>query len=64
MRSHATVVTGWIEITLPNGQIVKAPFGQDWTDTGLISANDNWSGVSGVIGYRGDDLTTVTGADP
>jgi hypothetical protein len=20
--------------------------------------------VSGVIGYRGDDLTTVTGADP
>jgi hypothetical protein len=25
--SHATVVTGWIEITLPNGQIVKAPFG-------------------------------------
>jgi hypothetical protein len=40
------------------------PFGQDWTDTGLISANDNWSGVPGVIGYRGDDLTTVTGADP
>jgi hypothetical protein len=27
VRSHATVVTGWIEITLPNGQIVKAPFG-------------------------------------
>jgi len=40
------------------------PFGQDWTNTGLITVDDNWSGVPGVIGYRGDDLTTATGTDP
>ena len=40
------------------------PFGQDWSDTGLISVDDDWSGVPGVTGYRGDDLTTATGTDP
>ncbi len=40
------------------------PFSQSWTDTGLITADDNWSGVPGIVGYRGDDLTTVTATDP
>jgi len=40
------------------------PFTQNWTDTGLITANDNWTGVPGIIGYRGDDLTAMAGADP
>ena len=40
------------------------PFSQDWSDTGLITTDDDWSGVPGVIGYRGDDLTTATGTDP
>jgi hypothetical protein len=40
------------------------PFAQDWTDTGLITANDDWSGVPGIVGYRGDDLTGGTGTDP
>ncbi|HEV8535591.1 MAG TPA: Ig-like domain-containing protein [Candidatus Limnocylindria bacterium] len=40
------------------------PFAQSWTDTGQITANDDWSGVPGVIGYRGDDLTAATGTDP
>ena len=40
------------------------PFSQDWSNTGLITANDNWSGVPGIVGYRGDDLTTATGTDP
>lgn len=39
-------------------------FTQDWTNTGLITANDDWSGVPSVVGYRGDALTAVTGADP
>jgi len=38
-------------------------FTQDWTNIGQITANDNWSGVPFVIGYRGDDLTTATGTD-
>jgi hypothetical protein len=40
------------------------PYAQDWSNAGLITADDNWSGVSGVQGYRGDDITATTGADP
>ena len=27
------------------------PFSQNWTNIGLITTNDNWSGVPGIIGY-------------
>lgn len=40
-----------------------ADFQQDWTNTGLLTANDSWTGVPSIIGFRGDGLTT-TGADP
>lgn len=40
------------------------PFTQSWSNTGLISANDTWSGVPGVVGYLGDGLTGSTGVDP
>lgn len=40
------------------------PFSQNWSNTGMITVNDDWSGVSGIEGYRGDDLTTATGTDP
>src|SRR6185503_8599946 len=40
------------------------PFSQDWTNTGLITADDVWSGVPGIIGYRGDGLTGGTAVDP
>jgi len=40
------------------------PFTQNWSNTGLISGDDDWSGVSGIVGFRGDDLTTTTGTDP
>lgn len=40
------------------------PFTQDWTNIGLITANDNWSGVSGIMGYRGDGLAPTDGYDP
>jgi hypothetical protein len=39
-------------------------FSQDWTNTGLITTNDNWTGVPSIIGYRGDAITAVTGSDP
>jgi hypothetical protein len=39
-------------------------FAQNWSNTGLITTDDNWSGVPSILGYRGDDLTTVTGTDP
>ena len=40
------------------------PFGQNWTNTGLITTANDWSGVPGIIGYRGDALTGSTGTDP
>src|ERR1700730_2609812 len=45
------------------------PFSQNWTNTGLITTSNDWSGVAGIIGYRGDDFgtgvaTSTTGVDP
>ena len=40
------------------------PFSQNWTNTSLITLDDNWSSVPGITGYSGDDLTTATGVDP
>ena len=40
------------------------PFSQDWSAEGLISVSDDWLSVPGIIGYRGDGLTTATGVDP
>jgi hypothetical protein len=44
------------------------PFVQQWTNTGLITTDNDWSGVPGIIGYRGDDFggaaTTTAGIDP
>jgi hypothetical protein len=40
------------------------PFSQNWTNIGMITVNDVWSGVPGFCGYRGDDITTTTGVDP
>lgn len=37
---------------------------QGWTDAGIITANDDWSGVPSVIGYRGDGLVSAAGIDP
>ncbi len=40
------------------------PFSQNWTNTELITVTDDWSGVPGIVGYRGDALTAATGTDP
>ena len=40
------------------------PFQQDWSNIGLITTSDDWSGVPGITGYRGDGLTGATGVDP
>ena len=44
------------------------PFAQDWSNAGLITANDDWSGVPGITGFLGDDGATTTapyaGGDP
>lgn len=45
-------------------------FSQDWTNTSLVIANDDWAGLwngstgTGIVGYRGDNLTGGTATDP
>lgn len=39
-------------------------FGQDWSNTGLITTSDDWSGVSSIEGFRGDGLTSANDVDP
>ncbi|MBA4261984.1 MAG: hypothetical protein C0443_08235 [Comamonadaceae bacterium] len=36
------------------------PFAQNWSNTGLISAADDWSGVPGIMGYLGDITSSTT----
>lgn len=40
------------------------PFSAAWNNINLITTNDDWSGVPGVMGFRGDNLTSSTGVDP
>ena len=40
------------------------PFSQDWHDRNLITTTDDWSGVPGIVGFLGQNITTTLGADP
>ncbi len=40
------------------------PFAQDWSTATLITVSNDWSGVPGIVGYRGDALSSADGADP
>jgi len=44
--------------------LAAGDFVQDWSDTGQITANDDWSGVPSITGYRGDGLASGTGVNP
>ncbi len=39
-------------------------FLQNWSNTGLITADDNWDNVPSIIGFRGDGLTASSGGNP
>jgi hypothetical protein len=40
------------------------PFAQAWSNASLISTDDDWTNVPGIVGYRGDGLTAKAGTDP
>jgi hypothetical protein len=44
---------------LAGGQLL-----QDWSNVGLITTDDNWSGVPSIQGFRGDGLAGGTAVDP
>ena len=66
---NATLADGSATGTITNDDgsayysLASGSFSQNWSNTGLITTNDNWSGVPYIIGFRGDDLTTATGTD-
>ncbi len=60
----AALLLGWTATAAADGTAQSLPFSQDWTNIGLITTNDDWSGVPGIQGYLGQDITTATGADP
>ena len=37
---------------------------QNWSNAGLITTDDNWSGVPSITGFRGDNVTAAVDADP
>ena len=53
------VFTLGIMVVKANNFAAVLPFSQDWSNTGLITVDDDWSGVNSIIGYRGDGLTGV-----
>ena len=40
------------------------PLLQSWADRAQITADDDWSRLSGIVGYRGDGLVAEPGKDP
>jgi hypothetical protein len=54
-----------LEIVSANNTPQTLPFTQNWTNTGLITTNDDWSNVPGIIGYLGDiNAMSPTNVDP
>ena len=52
-------------VALADSTAQTLPFSQNWTNTGLITANDNWSGVQGIEGYfLRNDAVSTTAVDP
>lgn len=58
------LILGLGSVALADGVYQSLPFAQNWSNTNLITVSDDWSGVPGIIGYRGDGLTGATGVDP
>lgn len=59
----ADQVIGIDDIDISATEAQSPPFDQSWSNTSLISVDDDWSEVPGMIGYRGDDLSTTLDED-
>ncbi len=71
-RVMGSVTLGLLAVTaitvVANNTTQNLPFAQDWTNTGLITTNDDWNtpGVPGIVGFLGDSdpAGAVTAVDP
>ena len=54
-----------VAVAFANSTAQALPFTQDWSNTGLITTNDDWSGVPGVEGFfLRNDAVSTTAVDP
>ncbi|MEH1942283.1 MAG: DUF4347 domain-containing protein [Nostoc sp.] len=51
-------------LNLPYYQLATSDFLQDWSNTNLITTDDDWSNLPNIRGFRGDGLVTSTGVNP
>ncbi|MFT3744439.1 MAG: carboxypeptidase regulatory-like domain-containing protein [Pyrinomonadaceae bacterium] len=65
MLPEEKAVTASVPVEILNSTPQSLPFSQNWSNSGLITTNDDWSGVPGIEGYflRNDAVSTV-GIDP
>ena len=52
------------QLVRANSTAQGIPFFQDWSNTSLITTEADWSGVPGVMGYKGDTSDDLVGVDP
>jgi VCBS repeat-containing protein len=45
-------------------KLSQSDFFQDWSNTGLLTTTNDWSGVQSIMGFRGDGLASPAGRDP
>lgn len=68
MRKNYTILVlgllAFAPARIQNNTAQVPPLSQNWANAGLITVSDDWSGVSGIIGYRGDGLVVATAIDP
>lgn len=64
-RALTLVALGFAGSTFANSTAQTLPFSQNWSNAGLITTNDDWSGVPGIIGYQtAGAVSSTTGTDP
>lgn len=62
-----SVFSDLVRVKADNAYCAVTPttaFLQNWSNTGLITTDDNWNGVPCINGYRGDDAAAGTGVNP
>jgi len=53
-----------IQSVTANSTAQPLPFSQDWSNTGQITTDNVWTGVPGIMGFLGNNLTPIEGIDP
>jgi endonuclease G, mitochondrial len=53
-----------LPVAYANETAQAVPLTQNWSNASLITVDDDWSLVPGIVGYRGDEIETTIGVDP